>query len=494
MMKITSILSLLFISGFCYFTLCSSDFHLIKRSMNYEEAKNYCRNTFTDLASVHNLTDMNNLIKVVSNNAQRAWIGLEIADVRTWYWSRPNQKLDFLNWREGEPKINDEDKCGAMDEDGKWFESDCDAQRSFVCHRVQDNGSHIFVAGKQSWRNAQSHCRDLLTELVSINSAEENEAVKNLSQNVWIGLFKDLWKWSDGSNSSFRFWKPGQPNYRNDQECVAGVFRDTGQWNDLRCTTRRSFVCRGANKEVLTTTLETSTQEPLTTNPLRTSETTPPGNSSQDITTTVHFSVVASTNQSNPANITSGTTTATVSEPVSSSANTELNNVTTQLVNITAVTPLTSTVQVTQGFSVSQYSTQSETTLEPTENSHSLTPGRIVLIQKNMTWMEAMSYCRQHHIDLVYITTKDIQQKVAEKAKNASSPHVWLGLRYACNFNFWFWTRSTLGCYQNWAPGQGSEGMYGCGTTGAIEATGGQQWVGLPQTEKLNFICFACGG
>lgn len=105
-----------------------------------------------------------------------------------------------------------------------------------------------------------------------------------------------------------------------------------------------------------------------------------------------------------------------------------------------------------------------------------------------------MSYCRKHHIDLVHIVSEDSQQKVAEKAKNATSPHVWLGLRYTCNFNFWFWTSSTADCYLNWAPGEGTEGKYDCGVTGAIQATGRQQWVGLPETEKLNFLCYACGG
>lgn len=105
-----------------------------------------------------------------------------------------------------------------------------------------------------------------------------------------------------------------------------------------------------------------------------------------------------------------------------------------------------------------------------------------------------MSYCREHHHDLVHITTNNIQEQVAERAKNATSAHVWLGLRYTCKFNFWFWTKSNSGCYQNWAPGQGSERTYDCGVTGAIEATGRQQWVGMPNTEKLNFICTACVG
>lgn len=67
----------------------------------------------------------------------------------------------------------------------------------------------------------------------------------SVTQSVWIGLFKDPWRWSDGSLSSFRHWKPLQPNYREGQDCVAAVFKDQGRWNDLRCSTKRHFVCRG---------------------------------------------------------------------------------------------------------------------------------------------------------------------------------------------------------------------------------------------------------
>lgn len=118
----------------------------------------------------------------------------------------------------------------------------------------------------------------------------------------------------------------------------------------------------------------------------------------------------------------------------------------------------------------------------------------MILIQENMTWIEALSYCRKHYFDLVDIKTKNIQDQVAQKAKNATSSYVWLGLRYTVQFNFWFWIRSTSSCYQNWLPGEGPQRDYGSAVSGAMEATGGQQWVGLPETEKLNFICNTCAG
>lgn len=110
-----------------------------------------------------------------------------------------------------------------------------------------ETGGYISVADAKSWRDAQDHCRGLLSDLVSIQSAEKNEAVRNVSgsQSVWIGLFKDPWRWSDGSSTSFRYWKKSQPNYHQNQDCVAAIFLDQGKWNDRPCNRNHSFFCQG---------------------------------------------------------------------------------------------------------------------------------------------------------------------------------------------------------------------------------------------------------
>ena len=98
-----------------------------------------------------------------------------------------------------------------------------------------------------SWRDAQDYCRNIDMDLVSIRSLEENRFVLNATQTqaVWIGLFKDPWTWSDGSSSSFRFWRRSQPNNDNDQACVLAVFLDEGRWNDRRCNLNQDFICQG---------------------------------------------------------------------------------------------------------------------------------------------------------------------------------------------------------------------------------------------------------
>lgn len=109
-----------------------------------------------------------------------------------------------------------------------------------------DASSNMFIAEAKSWRQAQSHCRSLSSDLVSIHSAEENAADSLLSrsQTVWIGLFGDPWKWSSGSNSSFRLWKPNQPNYVNSQQCVVTELKDGGKWNNRNCNAKFSFICQ----------------------------------------------------------------------------------------------------------------------------------------------------------------------------------------------------------------------------------------------------------
>ncbi|KAJ8004755.1 hypothetical protein DPEC_G00139580 [Dallia pectoralis] len=128
----------------------------------------------------------------------------------------------------------------------------------------------------------------------------------------------------------------------------------------------------------------------------------------------------------------------------------------------------------------------------PTGKTQDLTPDNLILVQENMTWNEAQSYCRENHVDLVSITSELLQGWVAQTATNATSSHVWVGLRFTCKFHFWFWIRSDTGCYQNWAPGNGLDSQDVCGVAGALETTGRQQWISMEENQRLNFVCYMC--
>ncbi|XP_029959671.1 uncharacterized protein LOC115397473 isoform X2 [Salarias fasciatus] len=311
----------------------------------------------------------------------------------------------------------------------------------------------------------------------------------------------DPWIWSDGSNSSFRFWKSSQPNYRSGQNCTAAVFRDGGRWNDLRCSGRRDFVCYGARKSTPATANSRSTTAATFATNYTTTLTPLPMTSSEEVGETSDFYV--STDEPTTTTEVFTTTAETSATGPTAPSTTQLESLawSTDLSEATAKTPDATATQ--PGFTVSvstETASASATHMKHKgQNTTQVTghirhSGSVILIQKNMTWIEAMSYCREHHVDLVHVTTEGLQEEVAERAKHATSAHVWLGLRYTCKFNFWFWIRSVPGCFQNWAPGHGPGREYDCGASGAAEATGRQQWVGLPETEKLNFLCSLCAG
>ncbi|TNN46778.1 E-selectin [Liparis tanakae] len=66
--------------------------------------------------------------------------------------------------------------------------------------------------------DAQRHCRQKFTDLVTIGDLEEQNTVKGMWNTrtrahirFWIGLYMDNWKWS---LSSTTFYQPGEMEYR----------------------------------------------------------------------------------------------------------------------------------------------------------------------------------------------------------------------------------------------------------------------------------------
>ncbi|KAI7808333.1 hypothetical protein IRJ41_002387 [Triplophysa rosa] len=115
----------------------------------------------------------------------------------------------------------------------------------------------------------------------------------------------------------------------------------------------------------------------------------------------------------------------------------------------------------------------------------------LILIQKNLSWTEAVRYCRENHVDLVSVDSQEIQLMVTAVLHQASSAEVWLGLHYYCLMNLWIWVRGEVVCYQNWAPGVQIQVNHCSGENraGAVQSGGDHYWISLPRSHKLNFIC-----
>ncbi|XP_056605046.1 C-type mannose receptor 2-like [Triplophysa dalaica] len=115
----------------------------------------------------------------------------------------------------------------------------------------------------------------------------------------------------------------------------------------------------------------------------------------------------------------------------------------------------------------------------------------LILIKENLSWTEALRYCRENHVDLVSVDSHAFQLLVTEVLHRASTAEVWLGLHYYCLMNLWIWVQGEVVCYQNWAKGVQIQ-LNDCSgehRAGAVQSGGDHQWISLPRSHKLNFIC-----
>lgn len=91
------------------------------------KAQNYCRHYHTDLASVRNEDENDQITRLRNNKASKSWIGLSSG---TWRWL-DGSPYSFENWAENRlPSASD--RC-AVSKFNKWFDEDCSAQNIFVC-------------------------------------------------------------------------------------------------------------------------------------------------------------------------------------------------------------------------------------------------------------------------------------------------------------------------------------------------------------------------
>ncbi|KAK7177162.1 hypothetical protein R3I93_001211 [Phoxinus phoxinus] len=357
---------ILLLIALCSVSECvQRQYHFINVRKNWTEAQRHCRESYTDLATVDNMNDMIELKKSVNDERDYyIWIGLKRTSVDKWQWSSGEPAL-YPNWGPGQPDGRDE--CAVM-RNGELNDVSCSLSLTFICSSSNNmNTGHVFVNQTKNWRDAQSFCRQTHSDLVSVRNQNESQQVQkfindsHISNDVWIGLFRDPWQWSDQSNSSFRDWASGEPN-GGGENCTVIKPNALGQWYDGSCISQFPFVCH---------------------------------------------------------------------------------------------------------------------------------EDKLILIRENLTWPEAMRYCRQNYTDLVSVHSVQMQEEVMNVVKRASTEAVWLGLHNFCSMNMWIWLSGEIVCYQNWAPGNGTT-PENCSLEkrkGAVQSGGDQRWISRPETHKLNFIC-----
>ena len=104
----------------------------------WTEAQSYCREWYTDLATIGNTEEMKKLKDTVSaaGHSSDVWIGLY--SHIDWKWSDGfNQSgAEYRKWHPGDPTNDKANQlCVVQTKYATWYDIQCDSQLPFVCYR-----------------------------------------------------------------------------------------------------------------------------------------------------------------------------------------------------------------------------------------------------------------------------------------------------------------------------------------------------------------------
>ncbi|KAI5611814.1 lectin C-type domain containing isoform 1 precursor, partial [Silurus asotus] len=143
----------------------SSKYILISQSKTWYEAQTFCREKYTDLVSVRNQTENEEIRRLIQSSVNNSvWIGL-FND--SWKWS-DQSKSSFRYWNPD--KRSNDLKCAAVSgsEQHYWNNVNCTEQLPFICHEEK----LILMKKNLTWKEALRYCRNHHHDLVSVRSEE----------------------------------------------------------------------------------------------------------------------------------------------------------------------------------------------------------------------------------------------------------------------------------------------------------------------------------
>uniref|UniRef100_A0A8B9GUM5 Mannose receptor, C type 1b n=1 Tax=Astyanax mexicanus TaxID=7994 RepID=A0A8B9GUM5_ASTMX len=247
----------------------------------WSEALDFCRELGGDLLSLHSVRWKQSVTGGVGTYPLDAWIGYSIQDPSVGFTWSDGSSSSYESWDKGEP--NNEysmEKCVILTfytwlKKERWNDVHCEDRKHWYCeirkgktrkyilliiaYNKTDDGWIIFKDNQYyidegfdvPMAKARSFCKHRHGDLVAINDEEERvflwQLIKQKFVDFFIGLRIDLDKslsWMDGSPVVFQAWQQNQPAFVSDDEhCVKMNFRQ-GRWANVNCGDNENFICK----------------------------------------------------------------------------------------------------------------------------------------------------------------------------------------------------------------------------------------------------------
>uniref|UniRef100_A0A8C1AQ86 C-type lectin domain-containing protein n=1 Tax=Cyprinus carpio carpio TaxID=630221 RepID=A0A8C1AQ86_CYPCA len=221
-----------------------TSYMLIPENKTWFEAQLYCREKHTDLVSISNEEENQQVWNEGKKSSNPFWIGLLQDKVE---WSDGGQSA-YRNYTER----SGEGDYMFMFQDGSWRRRKDDNNQHILCYK-----SFIHVSpGKMSWEEALDYCNRNFFGLLRIESEDDQIETErelkrqNISEPVWVGLRQSRtfgsWIWSNGlSVGNWTNWIEGSaPEHQVCRHCGA-LEKVKGQykWCDKDCRSEFRVLC-----------------------------------------------------------------------------------------------------------------------------------------------------------------------------------------------------------------------------------------------------------
>ncbi|XP_073705446.1 macrophage mannose receptor 1-like [Garra rufa] len=392
--------------------------------MSWPEAQSYCRSRYTDLATVDSMGDVNRLRNIADAGYNGSvWIGLKRGKQKRWGWSNgQNTTSQYYNWALGQP-------------------------------------------------NEGSYCRQYYTDLPAIpTSVANNQITKILLPGwyIWIGLFMDTWEWSDKWMLFFRHWAAGQLSESLESgDCVGMSRTNSGRWAQYSCDLQQPFICHGGEPSI--PTYEFVNQNMTWVDAVRYCR----ARFTEMAAVVTMNDVRRLVNSVDPGY--SGSAWIGLYSPGVKRWIWSIGDPNSQNGMWSPGEP-NGDGECVRSFNGSWYDESCSSVLPFVCFNEST---GFIVTETAMTWRDAQSYCRQHHTDLVSISSPEQQKRIPNELS------LWIGLF----LDSWAWANQWNHYFRYWAADQRSM-ISGSGNCVGMSTNYSGKWAKYICDMRQPFICY----
>ncbi|XP_073725820.1 macrophage mannose receptor 1-like [Misgurnus anguillicaudatus] len=258
------LIQFLLFSGFWIFIQSNSNkFVLIQENKTWADAQVYCKKYHIDLATIASNEDKTSVrVAVSAAMPPLAWTGLYRYN-NSWGLTYNLKIVTFLLWKSGKPENpSGREDCAVINGSSGWEDIACNQLFPFFCYNVSIADKFVFIPEIKSWYDAWDYCLQYHTDLAMIRNQTENDLLVNMMvgyEKAWFGLFKDTWRWSDGTkvNKFPVTWSAGQPNITGLNPLCGATTLDGA--DDRLCPETLPFIClRYTKNQIMRVELKSS--------------------------------------------------------------------------------------------------------------------------------------------------------------------------------------------------------------------------------------------